>query len=605
MSSLSSYAQFQVNGSASNLGGGTYEMTTATNNIYGSIWYKLQHDLTTPINIQGQLYFGIDDVGADGIAFVLQNNCLAAGTAGGGIGYEALPGQSIAVEFDTYQNILGTGSFDNSDPLEDHIAVMANGITNHANPSGNLFGPVILSNIEDGAWHDFQISYNPTSKLFTVSFDGITRVSMTYDIVANIFAGNPFVYWGFTSSTGGFNNQQQVKINANLSTLTLPNETICTGSVTVDLPPLTRYNGLNQALNKPAYASSSQWDVITNPREALDGNMGSRWASTTAPASDNEWFYLDLGTSYDIDSVVIEWEGAFGSGYQILTSNDAVTWTPQATVVGGDGGKDKIIFSATGRYVRWQGITRATGWGYSFWEFRVYGKANYVWSPNNGTIDDIYSATATFTPAVTTTYTVTIPDPCKGAVTYDMTITVDCPMPLELLSFTGTHSSGVNHLNWTTNWESNTSHFTVWRSNDGVNYSPIGRVMAAGNSQTLKSYGFVDPQPYAIGYYKLISTDLDGSSSTSSIVTIATSNDASIYITNPIFSNTTTLVLPGYSDWVSLSVVDVQGRVLLEDYVTSTEGTITFGNTLPSGASFYLVIVQTATERKVFKVVKN
>src|SRR6478609_4394349 len=451
LSTLSSQAQFQVNNDATSLGGGYYRMTQAVNNQYGSVWYKLQADLTDPLNVQGQMYFGNDDAGADGIAFVIQNNCLAAGTAGGGIGYEALPGQSIAVEFDTYQNILGTGSFDNSDPVEDHIAVMSNGVVNHAS-ANNLFGPVQASstnvNIEDGAWHDFQINYNPTTHLLTVYFDGIQRVSYTIDIVNAIFAGNPYAYWGFTSSTGGFFNEQQVYINGNLTTITLPDQTTCASPVTVSLPPLNRYYGLNQALHRSAVMSSTEYGP-TNASEAFDGNMGSRWSSQPA---DPQWLYVDLGTNYDLDSVVLYWEAAYATQYQIQVSNDAVTWTTLYTEVAGDGGKDKILINSNNRYVRMYGTTRATGYGYSIWEFQVYGKPNYVWSPNNGTISpNIYSADPTFTPAVTTTYTVLVPDPCSVVVSYSMTITVDCgSLPVNLLSFDGNYDRGATHLNWVT-----------------------------------------------------------------------------------------------------------------------------------------------------------
>ena len=179
----SAFSQFQVNNNAVDLGGGHYRLTQAVNNQAGSVWYKLQHDLNDPLNIQGQMYFGTDNAGADGIAFVLQNNCLAAGTIGGGIGYANMPGQSIAVEFDTYQNISGSGDQDNHDPAYDHFAIEKAGNVDHAVAAHTLYGPAQISassaNVEDGLWHDFQISYDPISHVLSVYFDNSLRVAYT------------------------------------------------------------------------------------------------------------------------------------------------------------------------------------------------------------------------------------------------------------------------------------------------------------------------------------------------------------------------------------------------------------------------------------------
>jgi hypothetical protein len=181
--------QFQLNGVTVNLGGGTYQLTQAVNNEFGAMWYKLQHNLNKPFNVQGQINFGGDPGGADGVTFVMQNNCLSAGSGGGGLGYSGMPGQSIAVEFDTYQNISGTGTELNNDPVYDHIAFEKNGdvihsITGTPNPN-DLFGPVqmdpVLTNLKTGLWYNFKISYNPTTNLLTVYFNNSLRISTVYD----------------------------------------------------------------------------------------------------------------------------------------------------------------------------------------------------------------------------------------------------------------------------------------------------------------------------------------------------------------------------------------------------------------------------------------
>ena len=114
---------------------------------------------------------------------------------------------------------------------------------------------------------------------------------------------------------------------------------------------------------------SSQEGGFT-PASAIDGNTGSRWASNY---NDAEWIYVDLGVTTTINRVVLNWEAAYGKAYQIQVSNNATAWTTVYSTTTGDGAIDDLAVSGSGRYVRMNGVTRATGYGYSLWEFQVYG----------------------------------------------------------------------------------------------------------------------------------------------------------------------------------------------------------------------------------------
>ena len=130
--------------------------------------------------------------------------------------------------------------------------------------------------------------------------------------------------------------------------------------------------GPNVALNKTVVASS-----VFAPQYggafAVDGNLSTRWSSEF---SDPQWIYVDLGQSYDVTRVVLRWETAYGADYLVQISNDASTWTTMRTVTNGVGGVDDLTgLSGSGRYVRMYGTRRGTQWGYSLWEFEVYGTA--------------------------------------------------------------------------------------------------------------------------------------------------------------------------------------------------------------------------------------
>ncbi len=126
----------------------------------------------------------------------------------------------------------------------------------------------------------------------------------------------------------------------------------------------------NLALGKTAVASTTQSGYPA--ANVTDGNAVSRWSSQF---SHNEWLYVDLGSVYTIDRVVLRWEAAYGRGYKLQVSNDASSWSDVYSTTTGDGAVDDLTLAASawGRYVRMLGIQRATPYGYSLYELEVYG----------------------------------------------------------------------------------------------------------------------------------------------------------------------------------------------------------------------------------------
>ena len=606
---ISVKGQYQLTGTAVNLGGGTYQLTAAVNSTYGDIWYKVQHDMNTPFNVQGQMNFGSDPGGADGIAFVMQTNCLGAGGGGGGLGFSGLTGQSFEIEFDTYQNINGTGVELNNDPPYDHIAVEKNGdVVHNAGSPNEIVEPLqmdpVLTNVKTGAWYDFRINYNPVTNVLLVYFNGSLRINTIYDIKNGAFPGTQYVYWGFTSTTGGHYNIQQISLNSTYTTHVLEDTSICTGSVPVTLPSLNSLRGTNLALNNPVYASSSS-DGGTNIPQAVDGNMGSRWESVWDV--DPQWIYVDLQSPSDIDSVVIYWEAARAQSYQIQTSNDAITWTTVWSTTTGSGSKDKIVFSASNvRYVRMYGTTRLIGYGYSIWEFQVYGLPKYFWSTNNGTdatiSPNVYSSTVTLTPAVTTTYSVLIPDPCVGYTTLTSTITISCPAPVTLIDFTATAESEGTILQWSTASEQNSSYFELMKSKDGIHYYSIGTVNASGNSSSVHSYHFQDNENNTgIAYYKIVTVDNDGSKNESEIKSIQAAISKA-YVLSPVFEEGTSLMVNGKVDYINYSIFDMIGREIVEKNSSNPSESLSIGENLAPAC--YLLKVTTNLYSETIKICK-
>ncbi len=200
-------AQFILNGTAVQTNDSCWALTPAQNFKVGSIWNETKINLNESFQVLMQLNFGnLDANGADGIVFGFQPVSTSIGQPGEGIGFGGVV-PSIGIEFDTWQN----GNL--ADPSYDHIAIMRNGLLNHGTAS-NLAGPVQASqqstNIEDGQWHQLRVNWDADIKELEVWFDCSKRLSYTGDIVNELFGGDPFVFWGFTSATGGSVNVHQV-----------------------------------------------------------------------------------------------------------------------------------------------------------------------------------------------------------------------------------------------------------------------------------------------------------------------------------------------------------------------------------------------------------
>lgn len=139
----------------------------------------------------------------------------------------------------------------------------------------------------------------------------------------------------------------------------------------------------NLALNKSVSSSSDETGVLT-ASNAVDGNLTTRWASAF---SDPQWIRVDLGTATDISQVVLHWEDAYAIQFQIQVSNNGQSWTTVHSETNGNGGTDTISFSTvSARYVRMYGTQRATVYGYSLFEFEVYGPA----SPSDANLQNLY-----------------------------------------------------------------------------------------------------------------------------------------------------------------------------------------------------------------------
>ena len=106
-------------------------------------------------------------------------------------------------------------------------------------------------------------------------------------------------------------------------------------------------------------------------------------------------------------------------------------------------------------------------------------------------------------------------------------------LPVSLVNFSAKKNNKSIDVSWTTEIESNMSHYEIQRSSDGRNFSTIQRTQSS-NSVNRINYGVSDSKPLnAISYYRLKMVETDGTVNYSRIASVhfATGNSTTVYPT--------------------------------------------------------------------------
>ena len=149
----------------------------------------------------------------------------------------------------------------------------------------------------------------------------------------------------------------------------------------------------NAAINKSASASSVADINTTAASAAVDGDTATGWSSA---AADPQSLSVDLGSRYDICSVILKWGTALGKNFNIQVSDDSVHWKDIVSTAGNTVYQNNYPVKTTARYVRMYGTAGSTS-GYTVKEFEIYGavSANQCPEPSGLTVSDISENSAT------------------------------------------------------------------------------------------------------------------------------------------------------------------------------------------------------------------
>ena len=138
-------------------------------------------------------------------------------------------------------------------------------------------------------------------------------------------------------------------------------------------------------------------------------------------------------------------------------------------------------------------------------------------------------------------------------------------VPVKFINFTATELNNSIQLRWQTATEQNSSYYDIERSNDGKQFTAIGTLTAAGNSQTVKSYSFTDAAPLnGINFYRLKQVDADAHYLYSAIIKTGNNKNALFTISpNPAY-DFIHITNPGATEMVSVRIYDIAGKIINE-----------------------------------------
>nr|WP_321453868.1 family 16 glycosylhydrolase [uncultured Carboxylicivirga sp.] len=175
---------------------------------------------------------------------------------------------------------------------------------------------------------------------------------------------------GASITSGQGSNEIMVDWGSKSGDITVETTGTC-GNNTYTLPVevQSQHTSNNIALNKPAFASSQE-NASYAAAYCVDGNESTRWASNW---NQPEWLYVDLENTYNINQVILKWQYAHASAYEIQISDNAQDWNTIYTETAGNGETDDITLNGSGRYLRILCNQRNTEWGFSLFELEVYG----------------------------------------------------------------------------------------------------------------------------------------------------------------------------------------------------------------------------------------
>jgi Secretion system C-terminal sorting domain len=185
--------------------------------------------------------------------------------------------------------------------------------------------------------------------------------------------------------------------------------------------------------------------------------------------------------------------------------------------------------------------------------------------------------------------------------------TSNCTAPVKFISLDASRNGNMNTLVWKTASELNSADFTIERSTDGINFSSVGKVAAAGNSSTVLSYNYKDYfSDRGTVYYRIVETDFDGKQTLSPVIAVSTVETSAVLSVYPIpvkKGDAVEIELNNeLKEIIAIDVLDNLGRIVLDSKFQADAGSNKLQieiSELPSGAYYVRITGSTVRIAKI------
>ncbi|MBX9853555.1 MAG: T9SS type A sorting domain-containing protein [Cytophagaceae bacterium] len=271
---------------------------------------------------------------------------------------------------------------------------------------------------------------------------------------------------------------------------------------------------------------------------------------TTLAAQDGSSYYIADGNTAAMDVFSLNLTGltvgvSYRFSYWYAKGSPTAPDTPLETRLNG-----AAIGSVT--------VSNYTGWTQAVYNFTAAAATatmtiRNTLAPGNTDGNDFYIDNVQLMP------------PCT--VSASVTVTVNCTLPVVYTYFNAERQGAGALLTWETATEINSSYFIVEKSLDGITFTSIGKVNAAGNSSEPLKYSLTDPYiTTGVTYYRLAQYDLNCAVHYSVIRAVTKDGPATIHVSPNPNSGIFVVMSDNTNDIQSrIRVVNSIGQMIYED----------------------------------------
>jgi hypothetical protein len=149
-------------------------------------------------------------------------------------------------------------------------------------------------------------------------------------------------------------------------------------------------------------------------------------------------------------------------------------------------------------------------------------------------------------------------------------------VPVLLQNFSARLNKGKVMLLWTTLQEIDAASYSVERAGPDLRFTKLITIKARGNTNLVSNYNFIDETPLVgLNYYRLVQNDADNNKhyfETRKIMNARNNKTTVLVLPNPVLEEVTAFININRAQRVSLSITDMNGKVLINKTSFLAEG---------------------------------